>query len=74
MTPPFGVYLADNIQMVQLIFLANCRDENSTRFGLQRLFEWLASSDEDENLAHRASARAKIAKTIAKERQALGRE
>lgn len=38
---PFGVYMADNVQKVQLAFLNNCRDEANTRHGVQRLFEWL---------------------------------
>jgi hypothetical protein len=30
-SPPFGVYVVDEVQKVQLIFLANCRDPTSTR-------------------------------------------
>jgi hypothetical protein len=45
-SPPFGVYVADNIQKIQLIFMANCRDETTTRVGVQRVFEWLEQSGE----------------------------
>jgi hypothetical protein len=37
-TPAFGVYVADNVQKIQLILLANCRDESSTRYAVQRFF------------------------------------
>jgi hypothetical protein len=30
-TPSFGVYIADNLQKMQLVLLANCRDECSTQ-------------------------------------------
>jgi len=29
---PFGVYVADKIQKIQLAFLSNCRDPTSTRY------------------------------------------
>ncbi|UGY26647.1 DUF4062 domain-containing protein [Bradyrhizobium septentrionale] len=38
-TTTFGVYLVDPIQQIQFILLANCRDETSTRFAVQRLFD-----------------------------------
>lgn len=64
---PFGVYVADEIQKVQLVFLANCRDETTTRHALQRLFDWLAQSGEDVLLSRRAAARTRIVQTIAEE-------
>lgn len=63
----FGVYVADNVQKIQLCLIANCRDESSTRHGLQKLFDWLAQTGEEELLAKRASSRAKIVRAIAKE-------
>ena len=63
----FGVYVADNVQKIQLCMIANCRDESSTRHGLQKLFDWLGQTGEDDLLAARATSRAKIVKTIAKE-------
>jgi hypothetical protein len=64
-TPPFGVYVADNTQKIQLIFLANCRDESSTRYAAQRLFDWLLQSGESRHLAQRATGRTAIVKAIA---------
>lgn len=64
---PFGVFVADNIQKVQFVFIVNCRDETTTRYGVQRFFEWLEQNGEDMLLAARALARTRIIKAIAKE-------
>jgi hypothetical protein len=64
---PFGVFVADNIQKIQFVFIVNCRDESTTRHGVQRLFEWLEQTGEDVLIAQRARSRASIVKAIAKE-------
>jgi len=64
-TPAFGVYVADNIQKIQLVLLANCRDESSTRFAAQRFFDWLLQSGEAPFLANRAHGRKAIVAGIA---------
>jgi hypothetical protein len=64
---PFGVYLADEVQKVQFVFLANCRDSVQTRLASQRFFEWLDQAGESRLLAARAKARARIVTAIAKE-------
>jgi hypothetical protein len=64
---PFGVYVADDVQKVQFVFLVNCRDESQTRHALQRFLEWLQQTDEAKMLAKRAESRAKIVKVIASE-------
>jgi len=66
-TTPFGVYVADNVQKIQLVLIANCRDEANTRHGVQRFFEWLRQTGEGALLAQRAAARARIINSIAKE-------
>ncbi len=66
-TTPFGVYVADNIQKIQLVLIGNCRDESNTRHGVQRFFEWLEQTGEGDELSIRAAARARIVKAIAKE-------
>jgi hypothetical protein len=66
-TPPFGVFVADNVQKIQFAFITNCRDETNTRYGVQRFFEWLTQTGEDALLAKRAKARARIVRAIAKE-------
>lgn len=63
----FGVYVADPIQNIQLIFIANCRDETTTRQGVQLFMEWLDSSGEGSRFAGRATSRAKIVRATADE-------
>ncbi len=63
----FGVYIADNIQKIQLCLITNCRDAASTRHGLQKLFDWLERTGEDQLLAGRAASRSKILSAIAEE-------
>jgi hypothetical protein len=64
---PFGVYVADNVQKIQLVLIANCRDDPNTRHGVQRFFEWLQQTGEGALLAQRAAARARIVNSISKE-------
>ena len=66
-TGSFGVYVADNVQKIQLCLIVNCRDESSTRHGLQKLFDWLTQTGEDALLAERAASRSRIVGAIAKE-------
>jgi len=72
-SPPFGVFVADNIQRIQLLFLANCRDETSTRHAIQRAFDWLEETGEDTRVSERAAARARIVKAVARENQPAAR-
>lgn len=66
-TTPFGVFVADNIQKIQFVFIANCRDDTNTRHGVQRFFEWMRQNNEDEYLTKRAISRAKIIQSIKQE-------
>lgn len=66
-SPPFGVFVADNVQKVQFAFLAGCRDDTTTRHAAQRFFNWLAQTGEDQKLAERAAGRARIVRAIAAE-------
>lgn len=64
---PFGVYVADEVQKIQLAFIANCRDETTTRHGVQLFLQWLEQQGEDRDLARRAASRRRICDHIAKE-------
>jgi len=64
---PFGVFVADNVQKIQFVFIVNCRDESTTRHGVQRFFEWLEQTGEGVLIAKRAKSRASIVKAVAKE-------
>lgn len=62
---PFGIFVADPVQMVQFAFIKDCRDESTTRHGVQRFLEWLKQSGEDKLVARRAGHRANIVRAIA---------
>ena len=62
----FGIYLVDPVQHIQLALLANCRDGTMTRYAVQRFFDWLERSGQDEALATHARARASIVRAIQK--------
>jgi len=64
-SPPFGVFVADPVQHVQFAFIKDCRDESTTRHGIQRFFEWLSQTGEEANLVSRAKHRATIVRAIA---------
>lgn len=63
----FGIYVADNIQKIQMIFISNCTDTERTRSGFQQMYEWLTSTNELDSLIERAESRKKIIDVIAKE-------
>jgi hypothetical protein len=63
---PFGFYLADRIDHSQTIIVTECRDETSTRNGVQRCMDWLNKSGEKSNIIDRATKRKLIIQEIAK--------
>jgi len=64
-TAPFGIYLADNVQKIQIVLIKDCRDPTTTNLGLQRFMVWLQQTGEDILLIRRAKARTRIVKAIA---------
>jgi hypothetical protein len=67
LTPEFGIYVADDINKIQLILLANCRDESTTREAVRDFHSWLGRIDEAQHLARRAAGRKAIITAIAAE-------
>lgn len=67
---PFGIYVADDVQKIQMVFIANCRDETTTQAHVQRFLQWLDEQSEVKLLAMRANSRRKIADLISKEHSA----
>lgn len=65
----FGVYVADNVQKIQMCLVTNCRDASSTVHGVQRMFEWLDRSGESKHLLRRAKSRRKIVNAVIAEMQ-----
>ncbi len=64
---PFGVYVSDRAQCIQMVFIPNCRDETSTRRGVQYFFHWLGEQQEEGALIARAVSRRKICSVMAAE-------
>lgn len=64
---PFGVYVADPVQKIQMVFLAHCQHETSTELQVQDFLSWLRREKEDRNLTARAISRRKLADLTAKE-------
>lgn len=62
---PFGVYVVDPIQSIQLVLLAQCRDATSTRLGVQRFLEWLDESEQSIALIQHAAKRKLVVKALA---------
>jgi len=54
---PFGIYVLDPVQAIQIVLLANCTDGNATRHNVQRFMEWLPQSEQGELLAKFAKKR-----------------
>jgi hypothetical protein len=54
---PFGVYVLDPVQAIQIVLLANCTDESATRHNVQRFMEWLPQSEQGEPLVKFAKKR-----------------
>jgi hypothetical protein len=64
---PFGLYVADDIQKIQLAYLSNCRDETTLHYQVQRVFDWLEAAGENALFLQRAASRARIVQAIATE-------
>jgi hypothetical protein len=61
---PFGVYVADDVQKIQMAFISNCRDETTTRVRVQAFLNWLTDHGEVKYLVQRAMDRRKISDFI----------
>lgn len=64
---PFGIHVVDNIQKIQFVLLRQCRDLTTTRYNVQRFFDWLRQSGMERQLAIFAASRKKIIKAIKEE-------
>ncbi|WP_156928852.1 hypothetical protein [Bradyrhizobium sp. th.b2] len=64
---PFGVYVIDPIQAIQLGLIANCSDEPATRLAVQRFMEWLPQSGQLSILVQTARKIKEIVTLLARE-------
>ena len=62
----FGLYVADNVEKSQLVFLRECRDDTAGRHTLQLFFDWLDHSGEGDKVVDRAKGRRAVARAVAK--------
>ena len=64
-SPPFGLYVADEVQKIQMLFLADCRDPTTTRSRVDEAREWLDRAQEAPELRRRAEERSQVLRAIA---------
>lgn len=61
----FGIYVADKIYKIQMVFLEKCVGESETIHAVERFFDWLYRSGESVFFIKRASDRKEIVEKIA---------
>ena len=54
----------DDVQKIQMVFIANCRDETTTHRGVQDFLNWLEDHGEQRYLVQRARSRREISDFI----------
>ncbi len=63
----FGIYVADSIQKIQMVFLEKCSDSYSTTHAFQEFIDWMIRMGEMLELEKRAISRKNIILSIASE-------
>ena len=61
----FGVYVADEIQKIQIVFLSRCIDPSSIYGRVQTMLNWLDATQEGERLVRRAQDRSRLVSLLA---------
>lgn len=64
---PFGIYVADPVQAIQLVLIANCQDQTRTQHGVQRFQDWLPQAEQSEALVRLARKRKTLVAILAKD-------
>jgi hypothetical protein len=59
--------VADHVQKIQLVFLAQCADETANALAARRFHEWLVQSGEGAKLVERGRSRRGILEVVAQE-------
>jgi hypothetical protein len=62
---PFGIYVLDPVQAIQLVLIANCSDETETRHGVQRFLAWLPQAEQADALVSFAKKRKRLVELLA---------
>lgn len=63
----FGLYVVDNVQKIQMIFIVNCTDTETIQSNFQQMHEWLTDTNEVILVLERAESRKKIIHVISEE-------
>jgi hypothetical protein len=64
---PFGIYVLDKVQAIQLVLIADCSDATETRYGVQRFLAWLQQAEQAEALVSYAKKRKELVTLLAKD-------
>src|ERR1035437_5664414 len=63
---PFGVYVVDPVQSIQLVLICQCRNETTTRHSIQQFLDWLNESEQSLELVKYAKKRKAVVAALAK--------
>lgn len=64
---PFGIFVADEVQKIQMAFLAQCRDRQTTHEAVSRFIAWLDQVGERKAILARGRLRSELVKLLARE-------
>jgi hypothetical protein len=62
---PFGIYMVDPVQAIQLALIAYCSDEVETRQGVERFLAWLQQAEQAAPLVSYARKRKRLVSVLA---------
>lgn len=62
---PFGVYVVDPVQAIQIVLIANCSDDHTTRLGVQNFLSWLPRSQQMPIFVETAKKRRDVVQVLA---------
>jgi hypothetical protein len=64
---PFGIYVLDRIQAIQLVLISICSDETETQHGVQRFLDWLPQAEQSAALVGFAKKRTELVGLLAED-------
>lgn len=64
---PFGIFVLDKVQAIQIVLIENCIDSESTKIGVRRFFDWISETEQDKEIARYATKRLRIIRELSVE-------
>jgi hypothetical protein len=64
---PFGIYVVDPVQAIQLVLISKCSDATETKHGVQRFIAWLEQADQSGAMVSFAKKRKEVARLLAQD-------